>query len=251
MKKILSTTGLIVALVFFLAFNILTNTALKSARADLTANKLYTLSDGTKKVLAKLKDPVRLRFYFSKKLAGDVPQIMTYAERVQELLEEFVAHSDGKVSLEVADPEPFSEEEDRAVGYGLQGVPVTAGGEQLYFGLVATGTLAAEETIPFLREEKEESLEYDVTKLVYNLSNPQKKTVGLLTKLPLEGDPMARMRNPNAEVQEWFVLTEIKKLFEVRTVPPSAEKIDADIAVLMIVHPQDLPQETSQDDTSY
>ena len=244
MKKLLSATGLAVALILFLVFNIFTSAALKSSRLDLTENKLYTLSEGTRNVLAHLQEPIKLRLYFSKKLANDIPQVQTYAERVQEYLEEYVAHSGGKLTLEVSDPEPFSEEEDRAVGFGLQGVPATAGGEQIYFGLVGTNTTDQEETIPFFQQNREEFLEYDITKLVYNLSNTKKHVIGLITKLPMEGNPMARMQNPNADVQPWFILDEIRKLFEVRTLAATTDKIDPDVDVLMIVHPQGLAPQT-------
>src|SRR5688572_11787802 len=123
MKNLFGLTGLLVALVLFLVLNVLAGAALKSARVDLTESQLYTLSDGTRRILAGLQEPVRLRFYFSKKLAAEeaASQVSSYAQRVQELLEEYVAVSGGKIALEVADPEPFSEDEDRAVGFGLQG----------------------------------------------------------------------------------------------------------------------------------
>jgi ABC-type uncharacterized transport system involved in gliding motility auxiliary subunit len=244
MKNLISTTGLLIAAALFLALNIVSESAIKSARADLTENKLYTLSDGTKSVLSKLQEPVTLRFYFSKKLAGEAPGLQSYAQRVQELLEEYVAHAGGKLKLEVSDPEPFSEEEDRAVGYGLKGIPATASGELLYFGLAATNLMDQEETVPFFQEQKEESLEYDITKIVYNLANPKKKVVGLLTKLPMEGNPLERMRNPNADVQPWFIVDQIQQMFDLRTIPPTTEKIDADVDVLMIVHPQGLTPQT-------
>jgi ABC-type uncharacterized transport system involved in gliding motility auxiliary subunit len=244
MKNIISTTGLLIAAALFLAFNTFSESAFKSARADLTESKLFTLSDGTRNVLDKLDEPITLRFYFSKKLAGEAPAVQGYAQRVQELLEEYVAHAHGKLKLEVSDPEPFSEDEDRAVGYGLKGMQASASGELLYFGLAATNTTDQEETIPFFQESKEESLEYDITKIVFNLSHPKKKVVGLMTKLPMEGNPMERMRNPNAEVQPWFVVDSIQQMFEVRTVPPTSVKIDKDIDVLMIVHPQGLAPQT-------
>jgi ABC-type uncharacterized transport system involved in gliding motility auxiliary subunit len=244
MKHIISTTGLLIAAALFVAFNVFSANAFKSARADLTENKLYTLSDGTRHVLDHLQEPITLRFYFSKKLAAEVPTLQSYAQRVQELLEEYVAHSGGKLTLQVSDPEPFSEEEDRAVAYGLEGKPANAAGEVFYFGLAGTNTTDQEETIPFLNEAKEESLEYDITRMVYNLSNPKKKVIGLLTKLPMEGNPLERMRNPNADVQEWFIVDEIRKMFDLRTVPPTSVKIDPDIDVLMIVHPQGLAPQT-------
>jgi ABC-type uncharacterized transport system involved in gliding motility auxiliary subunit len=244
MKYLISTTGLLIAAALFLALNTFSESAFKSARADLTENKLFTLSDGTRNVLGKLEEPITLRFYFSKKLAAQAPNVQGYAQRVQELLEEYVAHSHGKVKLEVSDPEPFSEDEDRAVGYGLKGAQATASGELLYFGLAATNTTDQEETIPFFQESKEESLEYDITKIIYNLGNPKKKVVGLMTKLPMEGNPLERMRNPNAQEQSWFIMEPIQQMFEVRTVPPTSVKIDSDIAVLMIVHPQGLSPQT-------
>jgi ABC-type uncharacterized transport system involved in gliding motility auxiliary subunit len=244
MKHIISTTGIIIAAALFVAFNVFATNMFKSARADLTENKLYTLSEGTRHVLDHLQEPITLRLYFSKKLAAEVPSLQSYAQRVQELLEEYVAHSGGKLTLQVADPEPFSEEEDRAVAYGLEGKPANAAGEAFYFGLAGTNTTDQEETIPFLNEAKEEELEYDVTRMVYNLSNPKKKVIGLLTKLPMEGNPLERMRNPNADVQEWFIVDEIRKMFDLRTVPPTSVKIDPDIDVLMIVHPQALAPQT-------
>lgn len=244
MKNLLSSTGLVVALILFVAFNVFANVGLKSARVDLTQSKLYTLSDGTKNILANLNEPIRMRFYFSKKLASDNGGIVSFAQRVQELLEEYVAHSNGKLTLEVSDPEPFSEEEDRAVGYGLQGVPASASGELLYFGLAATNTTDNEEIVPFFQESKEESLEYDITKLVYNLSNPKKPIVGLLTSLPMEGNPMARMQNPNADADGWFLMEQLHQTFEVRNVPPTAEKIDPEIGVMMVVHPQGITPQT-------
>jgi ABC-type uncharacterized transport system involved in gliding motility auxiliary subunit len=243
-KTILSTTGLLLAALLFLGFNILAVAGLKSVRIDLTENRLYTLSQGTLNLLSGLQAPIKLRLYFSKKLASDAGALTSYAQRVQELLEQYVSRSHGQLSLEVIDPQPYTEEEDRAVGFGLQGVPVSAGGEMLYFGLAGTNSTDKDAVIPFIQENKEESLEYDVTKLVYTLSNPRQRVIGLLTKLPMEGNPMARFQDPNADVQAWAILEPMRQLFEVRTVPATAEKIDADIDVLMVAHPQGLSQRT-------
>src|SRR5262245_46815458 len=137
MKKLLSLGGLVLVLVLFLCFNLLSSSLFTSSRIDLTANKLYTLSSGAKGVPAKLNDPIKLKYYLSRKLLSDsdAAPLIGYGERVRELLEEFVASSHGKLTLEVFDPEPFSEDEDRAVGYGLTGAPINAGGEKAYFGL--------------------------------------------------------------------------------------------------------------------
>ena len=118
-KRLLTGTGIALAAVLFGAFNMMSNAALRSARFDLTDHKLYTLSEGTKNVLSNLAEPITLRFYLSKKLATDLPGIKGYATRVQEMLEEYAQVAGSQIVLQVKDPEPFSEEEDRAVAYGV------------------------------------------------------------------------------------------------------------------------------------
>src|SRR5262245_3729609 len=118
-KKLLSATGLLLALLLFVAFNALSRTLFRSARLDLTEEQLYTLSPGSRNILAELPEPIRLRFFFSRKLAKDMTPLLGFGQRVQELVEEYVAHSGGKLKLEVFDPEPYSEEEERAVEAGL------------------------------------------------------------------------------------------------------------------------------------
>lgn len=245
MKTLMSWFGLFVVFVLFVAFNILAGSTLTTGHFDLTANKLYTLSDGTKNVLAKLDSPINLHFYFSKKVAGDQPSaagLVSYAQRVRELLDQYAANSGGKLKLDVSDPEPFSETEDRAVQYGLKGVPASASNEMLYFGLAGTSASSSEDqAIEFFNPEKEESLEYDITKLVYNLSNPKKKSIGVITSLPMDGDPTARMMNPRAKPQDpWVALEQLRQTFDVKVIPPTSEKLEDNLDVLVLVHPQNL-----------
>jgi ABC-type uncharacterized transport system involved in gliding motility auxiliary subunit len=243
-KHILSWTGLLLAILLFLAFNILSSAAFKSTRADLTENGLYTLSPGTEGLLEKLEEPIKLRLFFSKKLATEIGPLNTYAQRVQELLEQYVSRSKGRITLEVIDPEPYTDEEDQAVGYGLRGVTINTGGENLYFGLVGTNSTDQEEVVPFLQESKEDALEYDVTRMIYTLSHSKKRVVGLLTKLPMEGNPMARFTGQGEGSDPWYLVEAMRQMFEVKTIPPTAETIDADVDVLMIVHPQGLSPAT-------
>ncbi len=232
------------AFALFVAFNTLSRPLFRSARLDLTQEQLYTLSKGSRNILADLPEPVTLRFFFSKKLAKDLTPLLAFAQRVQELVEEYVAHSGGKLKLEVLDPEPYSQEEEQAVDAGLQGVPLNAAGETLYFGLAGTNTTDEKESLPFIRQERESLLEYDLTRLIYNLAHPKKKVVGLLSKLPMEGNPMAQFQNPNADSGAWFMLDQIRERFEVRSIPESIEKVEDGIDVLMVVHPQNLPPHT-------
>jgi gliding motility-associatede transport system auxiliary component len=244
MKNLLSTTGLVLAILLFLGFNVLSGAAFKSMRVDLTENRLYTLSPGTLNLLSNLQEPIKLKLFFSKKLASEIPAAPTsYGQRVQELLEQYVARSHGKISLEVIDPQPYTDEEDRAAQFGLDGKTANAAGEMFYFGLAGTNSTDQEETIPFFQEGKEDSLEYEVTRLVYTLSSPKKRVVGLLSKLPIEGNPMARFTG-GSDSHPWTIYEEMKSSFEVKTIPPTTEKIDPSTDVLMVVHPQGLSPRT-------
>jgi ABC-type uncharacterized transport system involved in gliding motility auxiliary subunit len=238
-KQRISLAGLAVALVLFFAVNMASSALLRGARLDLTENGLYTLSEGTENILATMDEEVTLRFYFSRSLATDYPDLKRYAQRVVELLEEYTSRAGARLRLFVSDPEPFSEEEDRAVAYGMQGVPVNAAGELLYFGLSGTNSTDEEEVIPFFQVRREEFLEYDLTKLIYNLAFPEKKVVGLLSTLPIEGGPFNPM-NPRAIPVPWLIVDQIRQAFEVRTLRATATEIPAEVDILMLVHPQGL-----------
>ena len=136
-------------------------------RLDLTGEHLYTLSRGTERTLARIDEPITLRFYYSTRLADEVPSYGVYAQRVRELLDQYVAASHGKIRLEVYNPLPFSDAEDRAVAFGLQGVPLDVGGEQVYFGLAATNSTDDQQVIAFFQPEREMCLEYDLVMSVH------------------------------------------------------------------------------------
>jgi len=240
----MSLGGLATLLVLFVAFNVVANSWLRGGRADLTENKLYTLSKGTENILGNLDEPITLRFYFSKKLAQKAAGLVTYSERVQQMLEEYVTLSKGQLRLEVADPVPFTEVEDAAVAHGLKGVQASAAGEMLYFGLVGTNTTDGKELIPFFHDEREEFLEYDVTRLIDNLRGSQKKVVGILTALPLDGNPMARRMNPQASTDPWYFVESLRQGFEVRMIDAATEKLERDLDLLFVVHPQALSPQT-------
>ena len=134
-----------------------------------------------------------LRLFYSRQLGSTVPAYGTYADHVREMLRDYASLSGGKVKLEFYDPEPFSDTEDRAMAYGLQAVPLDQGGSQIYFGLAGTNLEDDERTIPFFQAERERFLEYDLTKLIYELSNPKRPVVGVMSSLPLDGDPRTMM----------------------------------------------------------
>jgi ABC-type uncharacterized transport system involved in gliding motility auxiliary subunit len=213
-----------------------------TSRLDLTAEHLYTLSQGTRNTLAKIDEPITLRFYYSTRLGDEVPSYGVYAQRVRELLDQYVAAAHGKIRLEIYNPQAFSDVEDRAVAFGLKGVPLDAEGEQVYFGLAATNSTDDQQVIAFFAPERERFLEYDLTKLVHSLAFPKKTVVGLMTTLPLEGDMMAMMRGRPSEPMA--VIEQLEQLDRVKPLASGIDAIPADIDVLMLVHPQNLPDKT-------
>lgn len=231
-----------IALALFLGINIISNETLTASRLDVTANRLYTLSAGTRNVLAKIDEPVTLRFYFSAKQFEAIPQYLNYGKRVRDLLEEYVAESHGKLELQVIEPEPFSEAEDQAVGYGIQQLPLNAAGDAGYLGLVGTNALDDEVPIPFLNPDREDALEYEISKLVYTLAHPQKRTIGLLSELPVNGGPPPGPEAP--PTPEWASLAQLKELFDVRELDRTVTAIAPEIDTLLVIHPKDLPSKT-------
>src|SRR6185312_13090883 len=211
-------------------------------RLDLTDERLYTLTRGTKQTLARIEDPITLRLYYSNRLGDASPAYAVYAQRVRELIDQYVAAAHGKIRLEVYNPQPFSDAEDRAVAFGLQGVPLDVAGEQVYFGLAATNSTDDQQVIAFFQPERERFLEYDLTKLVHSLAFPKKTLVGLISTLPLEGDMMAMMRGRPAEPMA--VMEQLQQLDTVRPLAAEIDAIPADVDVLMLVHPQNLPVKT-------
>ena len=242
-SRLMTTTGVVLALVLLFAVNILASRLLGPVRIDLTEHRLFTLSQGTRAILTSLDEPVTLRFYLSRRELERVPGIGGYADRVRALLEEYRRIAGDRMTLHVIDPEPFSGEEDRAVGYGLRGVPLGLDEGIFYFGLAGTNSVDDEEVIPFFAAEREQFLEYDVTKLVHNLSSPKQKVVGLLSSLPVEGQgPQMQAAMPGIGGPPWMVVDQIRQLFELRSLDTTLEAIPEDVDVLMLVHPQTLPR---------
>lgn len=242
-RQLYSAMGLVVVAVLLIAVNALAGAAFKSARIDLTSAGFYTLSDGTKNILRNLDDTVTLRFFFSEKLAVNSPALTNYARRVRDLLEEYVSQSNGKLTLITADPEPFSDEEDQAVQNRLQGVPIDAAGSLVYFGLVGAGGTDEKEFIPFFQMEREQSLEYDITRMIYTLSHPQKTPVGIISTLPLEGvasPSMMQLRSNN----EWSLLSVLRQSFTLRFLGTDVDEVPQDIEVMLVVHPKNLSDKT-------
>lgn len=224
----------VLAVIIFLAVNIFANTTFRGIEADLTEENLFTLNDGTREILKSIDEPITVRMFVSKRLVELNPGHATYADRVRELMERYVDISDGKINLELYSPEPFTDEEDLAVAFGLQGVPLDNAGDLGYFGLVATNSVDDMERIAYLSPERESFLEYDLTKMIFKLAQNKKPLVGLITSLPIAGGPRVQGG------QSWAVLDQIREFFDVTTIALSDKTIPKNVDALLIVHPKNI-----------
>jgi ABC-type uncharacterized transport system involved in gliding motility auxiliary subunit len=241
LRRLAPALALPLLAVAFVALVALSAATLRGARLDLTDQHLHTLSAGTQRILDRVDEPVRLKLFYSEKASRDLPQFRVFAGRVTELLEEMAARSHGHVTLEVVDPEPFSEAEDQAAAHGLQAVPLSNAGDALYFGLVGTNSTDGETAMPFIQPDKEAFLEYDVAKLIASLSVEKKPVVALLSGLPTGPgqDPVT-----GQPTLGWMVDQELAKLFEVRRLQADPSSIADDVDLLMLVHPKSLSEPT-------
>ena len=239
--RLSSTLMLVVIFGIFFAFTMLNNALFSSARIDLTENKLYTLTLGTRDLIAEIDEPIKFRFFFSQRASEDLTALRAYARRVQELLEEYQALAGGSINLEIIDPEPFSEEEDLAAQFGLQSVPVNNAGDELYFGLVGTNSVDDQLIISFFQPDKEEFLEYDISRIIHQLNSSRKPKVGLLSSLKIQGDiDTSTFQTTPA----WVVIDQLTQQYEVVDVAMDATELPRDMQLLIIVHPKSLSDAT-------
>ncbi len=229
----------VIAVVLFFAANAsVTNVA--GMRVDLTEDRLYTLSPGTRSILGKLEKPVSLTLYYSDALGLTAPVYGNYASRVKDMLSVFESAGAGKVTLEIKEPKPFSEIEDKAVELGMQGVPLDQTGEKVYFGLVAEAD-GKQRNIPFMQIERENFLEYDIASLIYRLGTGGKTVVAVFTDRPLFGDLQMQMRG--IPTQPYSVVQQMQDQFDVRQIFALEDVWKEKPDVLMLVHPGDLDDE--------
>jgi ABC-type uncharacterized transport system involved in gliding motility auxiliary subunit len=232
-----SVVGVFAVLVIIVAINLLAG--FLKFRSDLTENKLYTLSEGTKKILDKLDTDVAVRFYFSKDNASVPVPLRTYAQEVQDLLDEYQQYSHGKVKVIKLDPKPDSDAEDSANLDGIEGQAVDLTTDKVFLG-IAVSCLDAKTTIPYLSPDRANLLEYDLSRAISSVANPKKAVIGVMSALPVTGreaSPMM-MQQRQQSSQPWIFLNELKENYVVRDIPLTTDKIDDDVSVLVVVHPQ-------------
>jgi len=254
MKRALrSALAVICILVISVCLILILNRLAGGARVDLTAERLYTLSEGTRNILAKLNQPVRLKLYYSRAAAMKGPEEIrfynTYYLYVRDLLEEYVKLSNGRLSLTVIDPRRFTEDEDEAIAHGVKQFPISED-ENFFFGLVAQTELGKEKVIPFFEPQRQEFIEYDISKLIASVTQREKRKVGVLSPLEVMGTGMSPYMMQMLRMQgrepsgPWTIISHLQDRYEVTSVDKDAETIPADIDFLMVVHPKDLPEKT-------
>ena len=242
-KSRLALIAVAVAAVLFLAVNIISQTVFSAARIDVTEGRVFTLTKETIPVFQEIQEPIVVRVYFSQALSEASPRHAVYFQRVRDLLSQYSALSGGMLQVQYFDPEPFSDVEDRAVGFGLQAVPLGDIGEVGYFGLAATNSTDDQEVISFFNLEREAFIEYDLTKLVYTLSNPEQPKIGLITSLPVDGGMTPGMGGMGGTpTPPWQIMDQMRDFFEVERLDADLDEIGEDVDVLVLAQPDGLSE---------
>lgn len=224
----------------------------KSLRLDITDQKLYTLSEGTKTILAGIKQPITIKLFYSQTASMKAPDqirfYVNYYEYVRAILEEYVSQAKGMVTLEVIDPRPYTEEEMAAIRYGLKQFNISKE-EKFFFGVVVQTQFGVTKTIEFFTPDRQNFVEYDISYLIDTAMTRQKSRIGILSSLPVMGDDasgymayMMRMQGQQPR-PAWGLVQQLKQKYEVSTVAADTEKI-SDIDILLVIHPKKLPDKT-------
>ena len=235
-----SAVGVAAMFVLLVGFNVVT-AALKQ-RIDLTKERAYTLSDGTKAILKKIDTPVKIRFYCTRaeNATPETVFLRNYAQQVADLLDEFKQYAGGKLTIQKFNPTPDSDAEDSAKLDGIEGQAISAEGEPFYLG-IAISMLDETVALPFLSPSRERMLEYDVARAISQAITPQKPVVGLMSGLPVLGEFNPMMMRMGQRGQEpWIVVNELKRDFTVKEVALGVDKIDDDIKVLVVIYPREI-----------
>ncbi len=253
MKRIIRTilAVIFIAVITFSAVSIVLNLG-RGLKADVTEQDLYTLSEGTESIINKLNQPFTMKLYYTKTAARKAPDQIRFFNKyynyVHSLLEEYAAVSDGMIKLEIIDPRPFSDEEVQAMQYGLQRIPMGEE-ESFFFGLVAQTQFGKVKTIPFFSPERQNFVEYDISELIDSAIRREKKTMGVLSSLPVTGQDvsgymaqMMRMQGQQPQ-QPWGIIETLKEKYEIKKIETDVNSIN-DVDILMVVHPKDLPENT-------
>ncbi|MBL7217506.1 MAG: GldG family protein [Desulfobacteraceae bacterium] len=234
-KTLLSVTGLVALFLILIFVNIIVSYA--NIRWDVTEDNNYSLSDGTKNILSSLSEPVTIKFFYSQSNPDIPANIKIYAKEVKDFLSEYKHAGKGRIKVEIYDPKPDSDEEEWAEKYGIQ--PMRTPGGKIYCGLVFVSA-DQEDVIEWLDPDKEQVLEYDLTSIIQGIQSDKKMVVGIITSLPVFGTVGRPTRQTQGTEKEWLFITEMKKIYDVRQINPSIQKIDPLLNLLLVVFPKNL-----------
>jgi len=229
--------AVVLAIILFLAVNLLVNMNARSVRADITDTGLYTLSEGTRTVLGDLQEPVHLRLFMTSGMVNKAPQLAAFANRVKEILESYTSLSEGMLTMEVIDPQRYSDDEDRAVGLGITPLAVAGDNEQIFFGLAGTNSTDGKSAIPVFSPEREPELEYDLTRMIAELGQPGKPKIVIFDGIGVAGNPAIRMPPQQIYVQ-------LAQFFEIQLMFGDIDEMPKNTRIALIAHPQKLTERT-------
>ena len=241
MNKLTSKAALVILAVVALALITANNFIFKGKRIDLTEDKTYSIAEGTSNIVGGLESEIALKFFYSEEDSSDLGFLRDYARRITDLLDEYVLRSNGKLSLDVIDPEPFSESEDEAAAHGIQRVSMGFGEDSIFFGLVAVNANGNEETIEFLHPDREEFLEYDVTRMLSKVDRIEERKIGLIAGLQVTGGfDQAQGR----AVDPWQTYIQLRQLYPIDNLGVDVADIPEDIDLLLLIHPENVSDKT-------
>tara|TARA_E500000178_G_scaffold59299_2_gene55879 strand:+ start:388 stop:2223 length:1836 start_codon:yes stop_codon:yes gene_type:complete len=244
MNKFLYKNYLLISIlstvILFLSFNFIIQKINFNLGIDFTSTKTFTLSNGTKRVIDEIEEPLIINFIYSRNLSKNIPIIQNYANQVQGLLNRYADLASGKIELNFIEPEPYSEDEDYVNRYGVQGFPIDQEGSKVYFGLIASNTTDDIETVAFFDPSKAATLEKQLTDIVYKLNRSKKPMIGFLSWVDTTPPIM-----PNNQLGqgEYTILEELSYFYDFDFLDTDVQNFEG-IDLLVVYHPSDVSEET-------
>ena len=244
-------TVALVAVITILAVHVVTRMT-EAVRMDVTEDRLYSLTDGTREILQRMQDegtePIDISLYFSettgKSLPSFIKQFIVYEDYLQALLREYERAAGGKIRVHTIDPKPDSDEAQEALDDGLDGKPINQHGDLFFFGLHFETQTGSTDVIDFLWPDRQEDVEYEISRRIYELLWPSTQRIGVLSSLEVmpSSDPyMAQLLAAQGRQapQPWIAVRLLQERYDVRRIEPDTEHISPDeIDLLVVIHPR-------------
>lgn len=220
----------------FIGLNLIANNLTRAVQYDFTEEKIFTLTDATRKILKNLPEPITVKLYYTNELGRRNPAFRLMFDQARIMLKQYAALSDGKLNYAIYNPEPFSKTEDHAISRGLKAIPLIDINQPAYFGLTVSNSVDNFSVMPFLALERQNLLEQDLTETIYQLHH-QKKTIGIISTLPVFDTVIQ-----NVATTRWEIINQLEKFYNVKSLS-KAEDISDELDALVIIHPRDFTQD--------